>query len=115
MSYLDWDPSKLPGYTPIVEEYFGQKPEVAYQYAYDTGRSKQGRGFADYFKRSFQTYQNKYLSDLFTGAVDPINTSWYDWLKSSQFNPYADFSKLSPTDRGERPSVFQSRGRWVTT
>jgi hypothetical protein len=111
--------SAWPTYPTLPEYqsyYFDENPQAAFSYANQSFKKPTGQGFQGYLGKSFQDYYNKYIADLGLGNTSP-ETSWYDWYASKlgSGDVQKDFLKLSPTDRGERPATFQSRGRWVLT
>jgi hypothetical protein len=104
--YMESNPSE------IQYDMWDQNPAALWQYATSPAEGRPNRGFRSYLGNNMAKYQNQYYNDMNLGNIDSGMT-FYDWLNSSNFNPYSDYSKLSPTERGERPGVFGGRGRWV--
>lgn len=93
--------------TSFEQSQLMEDPRAAY------GRYLEGRsgGFLDYLLRNYDRYSLGYGSQL---ARTPTAT-FLDYLTGNVGNvdPYADYQNQSPTQRGERPTNYVGRVRFL--
>jgi len=99
-------PSYAGAYAGLVDPDFGEeKPDAAYslwrQY------QKQSNPYQNWLRNQ----QNKYYSDYMGATYLEPGLMWQDYLQA--LKPDLDFRTASPYERGERPSAFATRSRWV--
>ncbi len=94
----------------LWDQYYQENPQAAYaQYMQGQGRGGTSRR-DQWFGNQYGRLYNQYLGDL---PNRPLDFKWTNYLQEKGPNLEREFNKLTPYERGENPSLYGGRVRYV--